>query len=235
MADLTCQEFVELVTDYLEGALDEDTVRRFEEHMDLCQGCETYLSQMKETASRLGRSPSRASPRDAGHPALRLPRLPSLTFRPTASPPSRTTTGHRSEDLPMPDVEFTNLLAVTLIALLAPPASRPDPRAARPRRRPGDHRRRGRGTAGPGLGRGGRPGLDRGPARPGVPAVPRRVGGRRPPAAGQVLRLAVLGYLATVALGLCVGLGLDAAGWVDVPAWSPSRSPPPHSAWSCRS
>ena len=54
MADLTCQEFVELVTDYLEGALDEDTVRRFEEHMDLCQGCETYLSQMKETASRLG-------------------------------------------------------------------------------------------------------------------------------------------------------------------------------------
>lgn len=57
MADLTCQEFVELVTDYLEGALDEDTVRRFEEHMDLCQGCETYLSQMKETASRLGEIP----------------------------------------------------------------------------------------------------------------------------------------------------------------------------------
>ena len=27
MADLTCQEFVELVTDYLEGALDEDTAR----------------------------------------------------------------------------------------------------------------------------------------------------------------------------------------------------------------
>ena len=57
MADLTCQEFVELVTDYLEGALDEDTVRRFEEHMDLCQGCESYLSQMKETASRLGEIP----------------------------------------------------------------------------------------------------------------------------------------------------------------------------------
>jgi predicted anti-sigma-YlaC factor YlaD len=57
MADLTCQEFVELVTDYLEGALDDDTVRRFEEHMDLCQGCETYLSQMKETASRLGEIP----------------------------------------------------------------------------------------------------------------------------------------------------------------------------------
>ncbi len=57
MADLTCQEFVELVTDYLEGALDEDTVRRFEEHMAVCPGCETYLSQMKETASRLGEIP----------------------------------------------------------------------------------------------------------------------------------------------------------------------------------
>ena len=57
MADLTCQEFVELVTDYLEGALDEDTARRFEEHLALCPGCETYLSQMKETASRLGEIP----------------------------------------------------------------------------------------------------------------------------------------------------------------------------------
>ena len=57
MADLTCQDFVELVTDYLEGALDEDTVRRFDEHLALCPGCETYLHQMKETASRLGEIP----------------------------------------------------------------------------------------------------------------------------------------------------------------------------------
>ena len=57
MADLTCQDFVELVTDYLEGALDDDAVRRFEEHLALCPGCETYLDQMKETASRLGEIP----------------------------------------------------------------------------------------------------------------------------------------------------------------------------------
>ena len=57
MADLTCQDFVELVTDYLEGALDEDTRRRFEEHLALCPGCDTYLSQMKETATRLGEIP----------------------------------------------------------------------------------------------------------------------------------------------------------------------------------
>jgi anti-sigma factor RsiW len=57
MADLSCQDFVELVTDYLEDALDQDTVRRFEEHLALCPGCDTYLSQMKETASRLGEVP----------------------------------------------------------------------------------------------------------------------------------------------------------------------------------
>ena len=57
MADLACQDFVELVTDYLEGALDEDTGRRFEEHLALCPGCDTYLSQMKETATRLGEIP----------------------------------------------------------------------------------------------------------------------------------------------------------------------------------
>jgi hypothetical protein len=54
---LSCQEFVELVTDYLEGALDEDTVLRFEHHLGLCHGCVVYLEQMQETASRLGSIP----------------------------------------------------------------------------------------------------------------------------------------------------------------------------------
>jgi predicted anti-sigma-YlaC factor YlaD len=57
MADLTCQELVELVTDYLEGALDEETADRFEQHLAVCPGCETYLDQMKETASLLGEIP----------------------------------------------------------------------------------------------------------------------------------------------------------------------------------
>ena len=58
MSDLTCQEFVELVTDYFEGALDADTTARFDEHRALCPGCETYLLQMKETVSRLGEIPA---------------------------------------------------------------------------------------------------------------------------------------------------------------------------------
>jgi anti-sigma factor RsiW len=57
MSDLTCQEFVELVTDYFEGVLDPDTTARFDEHRALCPGCETYLLQMKETVSRLGEIP----------------------------------------------------------------------------------------------------------------------------------------------------------------------------------
>lgn len=54
MADLTCQDLVELVTDYLDGALDEHTAVRFEQHLAVCSGCDTYLQQMKETASLLG-------------------------------------------------------------------------------------------------------------------------------------------------------------------------------------
>ena len=58
MADLTCQELVELVTDYLDGALDEGTTNVFDQHVALCSGCETYLTQMKETASLLGEIPA---------------------------------------------------------------------------------------------------------------------------------------------------------------------------------
>ena len=57
MSDLTCQEFVELVTDYFEGALDDETTARFDEHRALCPGCETYLEQMQETVTELGEIP----------------------------------------------------------------------------------------------------------------------------------------------------------------------------------
>jgi predicted anti-sigma-YlaC factor YlaD len=54
MADLTCQELVELVSDYLEGALDEVTAERFDQHLALCGGCQTYLEQLKESVSLMG-------------------------------------------------------------------------------------------------------------------------------------------------------------------------------------
>jgi anti-sigma factor RsiW len=44
-----CIEFVELVTDYLEGVLPADERRAFEHHLSLCEHCLAYLEQMRET------------------------------------------------------------------------------------------------------------------------------------------------------------------------------------------
>jgi anti-sigma factor RsiW len=52
---LTCQELVELVTDYLEGTLPPDLRARFEAHLALCPGCVTYVEQMRETVRLVGR------------------------------------------------------------------------------------------------------------------------------------------------------------------------------------
>ncbi len=45
---LTCRELVELVTAYLEGALDEDARVRFEEHLVSCGACVTYVDQIRQ-------------------------------------------------------------------------------------------------------------------------------------------------------------------------------------------
>ena len=62
---LSCRELVELVTDYLEGALSEEERTRFEEHIGRCAGCHVYLEQMRETIVVLGRLPEAALPPDA--------------------------------------------------------------------------------------------------------------------------------------------------------------------------
>ena len=52
---LTCVELVELVTDYLEGALPAEEATLFEQHVNFCDGCEWYLDQMRATIATLGR------------------------------------------------------------------------------------------------------------------------------------------------------------------------------------
>jgi predicted anti-sigma-YlaC factor YlaD len=47
--ELACQEVVELVTAYLEDALDPADRERFEEHLVFCGGCQNYLEQMRTT------------------------------------------------------------------------------------------------------------------------------------------------------------------------------------------
>jgi anti-sigma factor RsiW len=54
---VSCQEVVELVTDYLEGELDDPTRSELEAHLALCPGCDLYLQQMRETIDRLGHVP----------------------------------------------------------------------------------------------------------------------------------------------------------------------------------
>jgi hypothetical protein len=46
---MTCQQLVELVTDYFEGAMPPAERDRFEAHLKVCPGCEYYLEQMRTT------------------------------------------------------------------------------------------------------------------------------------------------------------------------------------------
>lgn len=57
MSGLSCAEFVELVTTYLDGALDPETEARFAEHVAECVGCERYLDQFRQTIRQLGTLP----------------------------------------------------------------------------------------------------------------------------------------------------------------------------------
>ena len=51
--ELTCQELVELVTDYLEGALAPEERSRFDQHIASCANCRRYLDQMLLTLNAL--------------------------------------------------------------------------------------------------------------------------------------------------------------------------------------
>jgi anti-sigma factor RsiW len=52
--ELTCKELVELVTEYLDGALPSVERARFEAHVAICPGCQSYLDQMQTTMHTLG-------------------------------------------------------------------------------------------------------------------------------------------------------------------------------------
>jgi predicted anti-sigma-YlaC factor YlaD len=54
---IDCIEIVELVTDYLEGTLDQATSDEIEAHLVLCAPCQTYLDQMRATIDVLGHVP----------------------------------------------------------------------------------------------------------------------------------------------------------------------------------
>jgi len=51
---LTCKEVVEIVSDYLEGALSPEDRARFDQHLAACDGCTHYVEQMRETIRLTG-------------------------------------------------------------------------------------------------------------------------------------------------------------------------------------
>jgi anti-sigma factor RsiW len=53
--ELSCREVVELVTEYLEGALSRRDRKRFERHLAGCGGCTAHLEQMRRTIRATGR------------------------------------------------------------------------------------------------------------------------------------------------------------------------------------
>ena len=59
---VACREFVELVTEHLEGTLPEPVERAVSAHLELCDPCVVYLEQMRLTAATLRTLPSRTLP-----------------------------------------------------------------------------------------------------------------------------------------------------------------------------
>jgi len=52
--EMACNELPELVTEYLEGALEPRERARLEAHLAECDGCTTYLEQIRTTIRLTG-------------------------------------------------------------------------------------------------------------------------------------------------------------------------------------
>jgi Putative zinc-finger len=68
-----CVEFVESVTDWMEGALGEDERLSLEEHLVICPHCSEYLGQLRLSAALLRQvddTALRAAPPQAARAAL---------------------------------------------------------------------------------------------------------------------------------------------------------------------
>jgi anti-sigma factor (TIGR02949 family) len=59
--EFSCQEMIEVVTNYLDDAQAPDERQRFERHLSRCAGCSTYIDQMRETIRQTGLVPREES------------------------------------------------------------------------------------------------------------------------------------------------------------------------------
>jgi anti-sigma factor RsiW len=55
--EIVCKELVELVTPYLEDVLPANERATIERHLAECDGCRTYVEQMRQTIRAIGHVP----------------------------------------------------------------------------------------------------------------------------------------------------------------------------------
>lgn len=59
---VVCQEWTEMITDYLEGALPKKLVKAIDRHLSGCPHCTEYLAQMRRTILLSGEMPGEPVP-----------------------------------------------------------------------------------------------------------------------------------------------------------------------------
>ena len=70
--ELSCREVVEILGDYLEGAMTPEERLRLEEHLAECEGCTAYLEQLRVTIGLSGRLSEEAVSAEAMAPLLEV-------------------------------------------------------------------------------------------------------------------------------------------------------------------
>lgn len=60
--ELACREFVELVSDYLDGSMAASDRARFEAHLAECDGCTSYLQDIRLVVGSLHELPTTQDP-----------------------------------------------------------------------------------------------------------------------------------------------------------------------------
>jgi anti-sigma factor RsiW len=68
---MACRDLVELVTEYVEGALSPTERQRFDAHVAECPGCRPYLHQMRHVIRAMGRLREEDIPEPAKRRLLR--------------------------------------------------------------------------------------------------------------------------------------------------------------------
>ena len=81
LSEMSCEQFVEIVTDYLEQQLDDARRLWTEEHLAICDGCRAYLDQMRQTIAAL-----RELADDEIDPGRRARILAAMNAEPPAHP-----------------------------------------------------------------------------------------------------------------------------------------------------